>query len=88
MKRCYGVLKFNRSILEKDFEIVEKILCWLRFIPLDTETSFIEDVIFMKGYSYHFDELLEGAKIPEYQIIIKQFKTDISSYEFILQRKN
>ncbi len=74
--RRLGFVKFSLPSLTFELEIIREIFVEMRFVPLHIETKLHEDLVEYYGTSPKFRPVLEGEKIPFYEVHINIERSD------------
>lgn len=74
--RRLGFVKISFTMLTNELEVIRAAFVEMQFVPVHIETKMHEDVVEYYGTSPKFRSILEGEKIPLYEIRIHPFYSD------------
>lgn len=66
----YGIIAISTNLIDREPQRLVKIFSLIEFLPMAIEEKRQEFVCLYKGFSPHFDKVLEGYLIPTYTVYI------------------
>jgi len=71
-----GIFYITGQLVDKETANVSRVLCLIKFVPILVEYRPETDCYTYIGYSPLFKEVPEGARFPEYEIIVNDLNPD------------